>query len=352
MIDFAYLALRPALRLISPETAHSLAVRALASGWVRPRAKPDEGILACRVWGRDLPNPIGLAAGFDKGAEAPDALLGLGFGHVEVGGVTPEPQPGNPRPRVFRLEADRAIINRYGLNSEGLGIVASRLRARAGRPGFVLANLGRNKETRDEIADYALGAATLAGSVDALVINVSSPNTPGLRDLQARAAMSRLVEAVRASRDRAGSRVPVLVKLAPDLDEAGLSDAAAVALETGLDGLIMGNTTVGRPAELRDRHRAETGGLSGRPLMAVSTGKLALLYRLTEGRIPLVGCGGVSSGADAYAKIKAGASLVQLYSALVFEGPGVVGRIKRDLARLMRRDGVGSVAEAVGLAHR
>ena len=351
MLDLAYRIARPALRFVDPETAHRLAIRALASGFLPHPTALDEAILGSTLWGCRFANPIGLAAGFDKGAEAPDALLGLGFGHVEVGGVTPRPQPGNPRPRVFRLDADRAVINRYGLNSEGLDVVAARLAGRT-RRGCVGANLGRNKDSVDEAADYEAGAARLAPFVDFLVINVSSPNTPGLRDLQAGAVMARLIEAVRRSRDRAGSSAPILVKLAPDLDGKGLADAAAVALDTGLDGLVMGNTTIARPAELRDRQRQETGGLSGRPLMALSTAKLADLYRLTGGRVPLVGCGGVRSGADAYAKIRAGASLVQLYSALVFEGPGLVARIKRDLAACLNRDGFASVGDAVGADHR
>ncbi len=352
--DILYRALRPGLRLIDPESAHRLAVKALASGLPLGRAAPDDPLLACRVWGLDFPNPLGLAAGFDKDAEAPDALLRLGFGHVEVGTVTPRPQPGNPRPRLFRLSEDEAVINRYGFNSQGLDPLVRRAAARQGRGGIVGINVGKNKDTADEVADFVTGIRAAAPLADYLVINVSSPNTPGLRNLQARESMERLIRAALEAREATvtGRLPPLLIKLAPDLDEAGLADVAEVALATGIDGLIMGNTTISRPPSLKSPHRGETGGLSGKPLLELSTRRLADLYRLTGGRVPLVGVGGVSSGQDAYAKIRAGASLVQLYSALVYEGPGLIGRIKRDLASLMRRDGFGSVAEAVGADYR
>jgi dihydroorotate dehydrogenase len=350
MIDLIYQALRPGLRLVDPEVAHWLAVRALAAAPPFGRAEPDDPLLACRLWDLDLPNPIGLAAGFDKHGEAPDALLRLGFGHVEVGTVTPRPQPGNPRPRLFRLPKDEAVINRYGFNSEGLDPLLRRLGARKGRGGVVGINVGKNKDTTDEIADFVTGIRAVAPHADYLVINVSSPNTPGLRDLQARESMERLIRAALAARaETLSSRTPpLLVKLAPDLDEAGLADVAEVALGTGIDGLIMGNTTISRPSSLKSAERGETGGLSGKPLFELSTRRLAELYRLTGGRVPLIGAGGVRSGADAYAKIRAGASLVQLYTALVFEGPGLASRINRELASFLRRDGFGSVAEAVG----
>jgi dihydroorotate dehydrogenase len=359
VIDPIYAALRPALRFVDPETAHHLAIRALAAAQrtgLLPAVRPDDPVLAVQLWGRDLANPLGLAAGFDKEGDAPDALFRLGFGHVEIGTVTPRPQPGNPRPRLFRLAEDRAVINRYGFNSRGLQAMADTLARRTGQgAGLLGINVGKNKETADEAADFAAGIEALCRFADYLVVNVSSPNTPGLRDLQGRAAMERVIGAVLDARARAapaGRVPPLLVKLAPDLDERGLADAAAVALSTGIDGLIMGNTTISRPPNLRSPQRAEAGGLSGRPLLALSTEKLAALYRLTEGRLPLIGAGGVASGADAYAKIRAGASLVQLYSALVFEGPGLAARIKRDLAALLRRDGYASVAAAVGADHR
>jgi dihydroorotate dehydrogenase len=354
MLDAFYRTIRPALRFIDPETAHRLAVKSLAVGLPLGRAEPDDPILACRVWGLDFPNPLGLAAGFDKNAEAPDALLRLGFGHVEVGTVTPRPQAGNPRPRLFRLAEDEAVINRYGFNSEGLEPLVTRAAARQGRGGIVGINIGKNKDTADEVADFVTGIRAVGPYADYLVINVSSPNTPGLRDLQGHASMERLIRAALAARaEAAADRIPpLLIKLAPDLDDAGLSDAAEVALATGIDGLIMGNTTISRPLSLRSTHRGETGGLSGKPLFELSTRCLADLYRMTSGRVPIVGAGGVSSGRDAYAKIRAGASLVQLYSALVFEGPGLAGRIKRELATLLRDDGFGSMAEAVGADHR
>jgi dihydroorotate dehydrogenase len=356
VLDFLYAALRPGLRFVDPETAHRMAVRTLARGLVPGRAGPDDPILANRLWERDFANPIGLAAGFDKSGEAVDPLLRLGFSHVEIGTVTPRPQPGNPRPRLFRLTEDRAVINRYGFNSIGIAGMAANLERRRGKGrvkgrGLVGVNVGKNKESTDEVADFAAGITALCRYADYLVVNLSSPNTPGLRDLQGRAAIERVIRGTLAARDAAATpgqpAPPLLVKLAPDLDEHGLADAAEVALATGLDGLIMGNTTIARPADLAARDRGEAGGLSGRPLFGPSTEKLAQLWRLTGGTIPLVGAGGVASGADAYAKIRAGASLVQFYSALVYEGPGLVQRMKRDLAALLRRDGFTSVAQAV-----
>lgn len=356
MLDPLFRLAVPALKLLDPETAHRLAVRALASGLIRPPREADDPVLACRVFGRELTNPIGLGAGFDKDGEAPDALLALGFGHVEIGTVTPRPQPGNPRPRVFRLAADRAVINRYGFNSAGLEALGGRLARRQRTAGLLGINLGKNKDTADEAADFVAGVEATCRFADYLVVNVSSPNTPGLRDLQGRAAMARLLDATLKARARAmpaGQRPPpLLVKLAPDLDEAGLADVAEVALASGIDGIIMGNTTLSRPPGLRGHGATQAGGLSGRPLLELSTRKLADLYRLTGGRLPLVGCGGVASGEHAYAKIKAGASLVQLYSALAYEGPGLVGRITSELASLLRRDGFSSVGAAVGADHR
>ncbi len=333
------------LRLLPPEAAHALSVRALALV-VGPRpATPDDPILAVRLWGRDFPNPIGLAAGFDKDARAFPAMLRLGFGFVEVGSVTPRRQAGNPRPRVFRLPEERAVINRLGFNSEGLAPVAARL-AR-GTHGIVGANIGVNRDSTDAAADYADGVRRLAGLVDYLVINVSSPNTPGLRALQRRDPARDIV--ARARQARAEAELPLLLKLAPDLTDREQRDLAAVALESGIDGLVIGNTTVARPPGLRGRHAGEAGGLSGRPLLAPSTAVLRAFYRLTAGRLPLIGVGGVGDGHDAYAKIRAGASMIQLYTALTYAGLGLVGRIKRDLAGRLRADGFASVAEAVGV---
>lgn len=348
-MDFYALA-RPALRFISPETAHGLAISALKSGLLPPRRGTDDPVLNVSLWGRDFPNPVGLAAGFDKHAEVLDALFGLGFGFVEAGSVTPRPQPGNARPRLFRLDEDEGVINRFGFNSEGLEPFTERLARRKGR-GIVGVNLGKNKETEDAAEDYERGIAATAAHADYLVCNLSSPNTPGLRALQAQSAMRALVERAITARNAAlepAKRPPLLVKIAPDLDDAALEDVAAVLLGTGVDGVILGNTTISRPPTLRSSHRDEAGGLSGRPLFALSTERLRVFARMTAGRIPLIGCGGISSGADAYAKIRAGATLVQLYSALVFKGPGLVAEINRDLAARLKADGFRSVAEAVG----
>lgn len=338
------------LRLLDPETAHRAAIWALAHGLAPRPAAADDPSLAVRLWGRNFPNPLGLAAGFDKNAEAPGALLGLGFGFVEVGTLTPRAQPGNPRPRLFRLPEEGAVINRLGFNNRGAGAARAALdrwRA-AGGSGLVGVNVGKNKESSDAAADYAAAARALAPAADYLTINVSSPNTPGLRALQGKAELAALIDRLEAALGDRDDRPPLLLKVAPDLDEGELTDIAGVALERRLDGLIATNTTIARPPGLAGRHRGEAGGLSGRPLMARSTEVLARLYRLTEGAMPLIGVGGVASGADAYAKIRAGASLVQLYTALVYRGPGLVTRIKADLAALLDRDGFARVADAVG----
>jgi dihydroorotate dehydrogenase len=342
----------PLLRALPPEAAHRLTLAAVASGFGGRDAGPDPAILRQRLWDRDFPNPIGIAAGFDKDARAPEALLRLGFGFVEIGTVTPRPQPGNPKPRLFRLQADGALINRLGFNSGGLDAALARLESRRRETGIVGVNVGKNRDSTDAIADYAEGIRRAAPVADYLVVNVSSPNTPGLRDLQARTMLTELLLSVLAARDKSGSRPPLLVKIAPDLSPEERADIAAVALATGIDGIIVSNTTVARPAGLRGAAAAEAGGLSGRPLFAPSTALLGDIYRLTEGKLPLIGVGGVASAADAYAKIRAGASLVQLYTALVFAGPALLGDIKSGLAALLRRDGFTSVANAVGADHR
>jgi dihydroorotate dehydrogenase len=340
------------LRALPPETAHRLTLRALAAGLGGRAGAADPPVLRTHLWGRDFPNPIGIAAGFDKDARVPDALLRLGFGFVEIGTVTPLPQPGNPRPRVFRLDADLALINRLGFNSGGLDLVVERLRGRVGRGGIVGLNIGRNRDSADALADYIEGVRRGAGVADYLVINVSSPNTPGLRDLQTREALEALLRELVAAREATQHPAPLLVKIAPDLSEPERSDVAAVALASGIDGIIVSNTTVTRPSELRGPRASEAGGLSGLPLFAPSTEVLRDMYRLTHGRLPLIGVGGVASADDAYAKIRAGASLVQLYTALVFEGPGLLGQIKSGLAERLRRDGFASVGDAVGAVHR
>jgi dihydroorotate dehydrogenase len=347
---------RPLLRCIDPETAHRLTIRALKLGLVPAAAKGDDPILATRVFGISLQNPIGLAAGFDKDAEVVDAMLALGYGFVEAGTVTPQPQPGNSGKRLFRLDEDEAVINRLGFNSRGLAAFAAKLaeRRRNGSAGIVGANVGKNRETVDAAADYAAGIEAVCGLADYLVVNLSSPNTPGLRALQARQQIEEVLVRVLEARRRSarGSTTPLLAKVGPDLGDHEMRDISEIALKTGIDGLIVGNTTVDRPPHLRSADRTAQGGLSGKPLMAPSTACLSTMYRYTNGQVPIIGCGGVASGADAYAKIRAGASLVQLYSAMVFQGPGLVGRIKRDLAARLRADGFSSVAEAVGADHK
>ncbi len=351
MFDY-YALLGPGLRRLDAECAHGLTIEVGRRGLLPAIPRIDDPLLRSRVCGLDFPNPIGLAAGFDKNAEVPDAMLGQGFGFVEVGTVTPKPQAGNPKPRIFRLAEDQAMINRLGFNNQGLARVAARLsdRRRAGATGIVGANVGPNRDAADPIADCAQGVRTLAPLVDYLVINVSSPNTPGLRGLQAEAPLAELLDRVLAARAESGCRPPLLLKIAPDLDDDALAAVARRALAAGIDGLIATNTTTARPPALSGRHRAEAGGLSGRPLFAPATRVLAALFRLTGGRIPLVGVGGIASADDAYAKIRAGASLVQLYTALVYQGPLLVARINRGLAGLVRRDGFTSVADAVGTA--
>lgn len=344
----------PIIRKLEPERAHRLTIGALRAGLV-PRAAPvTESILSTNVWSLRFQNPIGLAAGFDKNAEAPDAMLELGFGFVEVGTVTPRAQSGNPRPRLFRLPEEQAVINRMGFNNDGIAVVASRLaqRREEGRSGPVGGNVGPNKDDVDPAAACAAAVATLCAFVDYLVVNVSSPNTPGLRSLQRRAELARLLEVCREARDRSGMATPLLVKVAPDLSAEERADIAEVILQAGVDGLVATNTTTDRPINLAGRARDEPGGLSGAPLFRRSTDVLADFYRLTDGRLPLIGVGGIGSGAQAYAKIRAGASLLQLYTALIYQGPALVGRIARDLAQLLHRDGFASVAEAVGVDAR
>ena len=356
-MDF-YSIIKPVLWRLDPERAHNLALWALRHNLFCIRPGPDDDRLSTTILGRRFANPIGLAAGFDKDARAWRQAGSLGFGFVEVGSVTPRPQPGNPRPRLFRLERAGAVINRMGFNNEGVEAMARRLAAtRAGTdepPVLLGINLGKNKETEDAASDYEIGARRLGQFADYVVINVSSPNTPGLRALQGKAPLQALVARTHgALAEACGQNAPpLLLKIAPDLADQDLADIAEVALGGLLAGLIATNTTIARPTGLDPQHASESGGLSGRPLFAPSTEILRRLYRLTAGRLPIIGVGGVASGADAYAKIRAGASLVQLYSALVFEGPGLVRRIKRELLQCLARDGLGSIVEAVGLDHR
>ncbi|MCI4663869.1 MAG: quinone-dependent dihydroorotate dehydrogenase [Neomegalonema sp.] len=341
-----------ALRMFGPEAAHKAALLSLRLAYPAgepPAARPR---LAIRLLGLEFPHPVGIAAGFDKNAVACDPLLRLGAGFVEVGAVTPKPQAGNPTPRLFRLVEDRAVINRMGFNNDGLSAISTRLRARAECPGIVGANLGANKDSEDRMADYVLGLRRLWGAVSFFTINVSSPNTEKLRDLQGGAALTELLTRVIAERDEMAeateSWAPVLVKLAPDLDAAAVEEAVAAMIASGVDGAIISNTTVARPDTLRSVHAAEKGGLSGAPLFEASTQILRAVAQATEGRLPLIGVGGVGDPAQAYAKIRAGASLVQLYSALVYEGPGLIMRIADGLEELLDRDGFASLADAVG----
>jgi dihydroorotate dehydrogenase len=338
---------------LNPEHAHRLAL------WVLSRnpigAFPDDPRLHVTVLGRQFRNPIGLAAGFDKDAKAWRQAARLGFGFVEVGSVTPRPQPGNPRPRLFRVEKDCAVINRMGFNNEGMEAMAARLRYTWPDKGIMLGiNIGKNKDTADPAEDYEIAAQRLGDRCDYMVINVSSPNTPGLRALQSKAALSELIAATHKglAQSDAPTPPPLLLKIAPDLTDQDLADIAEVALEGKLAGIIATNTTIDRPLGLDARYASEAGGLSGRPLFEPSTKVLRELYRLTQGKLPLIGVGGVSSGADAYAKIRAGASLVQLYSALVFEGPYLAFRLKEELLQCLKRDGLETIGEAVGLDHR
>lgn len=335
---------KPFLGLMDPETAHRYILRALKLG-LAPAAGSDPAELGIDLFGLHFPNPLGIAAGFDKNAEVPDAMLRLGMGFAEIGTVTPRPQAGNPRPRIFRLPDERAVINRLGFNNEGHAAARRRLEARRGRPGIVGVNIGANKDSDDRIADYEAGIRAFEGLASYFTVNISSPNTPGLRALQNKAELETLVTRVLAA--RAGA-TPVLLKIAPDLTDEELQDIADVAAEKRLDGLIVSNTTIAREGLVQGARAGETGGLSGQPLFGLSTAILRQMYKLTGGRIPLVGVGGIGSGADAYAKIRAGASLVQLYTALAYEGPGLVGAIKRDLAAMLKADGFVRVRDAIG----
>ena len=346
---------RPFLYRLSPESAHNLSIAALRWGFGPKYASTADDILKTTVFGLDFPNPLGLAAGYDKNAEAIGPLLDIGFGFVEVGTITPKPQPGNPKPRLFRLDQDHGVINRLGFNSKGAEYAAANLEKwrASGRPGIVGVNIGKNKESEDAAADYRAAAGRLAGYGDYLVLNISSPNTPGLRDLQAVAELETLLDAGgEALGALDGPPPPVLVKIAPDLADETLADVAAMALAGRMDGLIVSNTTIARPPSLLSRDKDEAGGLSGRPLYAPSTEVLAQCWRATEGKVPLIGVGGIGSPEDAYGKIRAGASLVGLYSCLVFEGPALVPRILSGLGALLRADGFASVADAVGADHR
>lgn len=344
--------LRPALFRLDPEKAHRLSVAALRKAPLRAPLHTDAS-LACDVAGLHFPNPLGVAAGYDKDAEVPDPLLGLGFGHVEIGSVTPLPQAGNPKPRLFRLAEDRAVINRMGFNNGGGEAVAARLRARSGRRGIVGINVGANKDSVDRVADYATMARLMAPLGDYLTINISSPNTPGLRGLQDEGALTGLIDAVFGALDDAapkagkGAPPPVFLKVAPDLEPADIDAIARIALESRLAALVVSNTTLSR-GELLSAHRNEAGGLSGAPLKDLALQRLRDFRTATGGNIPLIGVGGIATAEDAWERIRAGASLVQLYSAMVYRGPGLARTITHGLKQLMQRDNISTIAEAIG----
>jgi dihydroorotate dehydrogenase len=341
-------ALLPLMRRLDAERAHGLALHALRLGLIGQSRAPDDPALAVSVLGRNFANPIGLAAGFDKGAVAADALMRLGFGFVETGTVTPLPQPGNPKPRLFRLEQDRAAINRLGFNNAGLAAYLAELAALSHRPVPLGANVGINKEGADPVRDYKSLVAAVAPHVDYAVINVSSPNTLGLRDLQREAQLRAILAAVA----EVPNRPPVLVKIAPDLSPEGLSAVVETCVALGVQGLIVGNTTITRPPGLRSSHASEAGGLSGAPLFALSNTVLARAFLSARGRLTLIGVGGIFSGADALTKIRAGASLVQLYTGFAYHGPALIPRLKADLAEALKAAGFARVQDAVGTAAR
>jgi len=335
----------PLLRLVDPERAHGWALRALAAGLAGRQTQPDPAALEVRVLGLAFANPIGLAAGFDKNAVAIVPLMRLGFGCVEAGTVTPRPQPGNPRPRLFRLPQHRAVINRLGFNNEGLDAYVGRLKTIESRPARFGANVGINKEGADPERDYPALVAAVTPYADYVTINVSSPNTPGLRDLQSEARLRAILEAIMA---QVPVRPPLLVKLAPDLSDAGLAAVVETAIACGVQGLIISNTTIARPPGLAGENSLQVGGLSGAPLFERSTEMLRLAHRLSRGRLVLVGCGGVRTGADVLAKLRAGASLVQLYTEFAYEGPVLIPRLKLELLEAMREQGFAKVMDAVG----
>jgi dihydroorotate dehydrogenase len=335
------------LHNFDPETAHEITLLGLQLGLgPRDRTRDHDAILRTTVGGMFLPNCVGLAAGFDKNAQVPDAMLTAGFGFVECGTVTPLPQTGNDRPRLFRLTEDRAVINRMGFNNQGLERFAARLEKRE-RRGVVGANIGANKDSADRIGDYVTGLQRLWGLADYFTVNISSPNTPGLRALQTKAALEELLGRLADARRALAGNVPVFLKVAPDLEDGEVESIAATTAAHGLDGIIVSNTTVSRP-DLASAHRGETGGLSGKPLLDLSTLALRRFRAAAPDGFTLIGAGGIASGSDAYAKIRAGACAVQLYSGLVFEGPGLIRRIKRDLAARLKSDGFTTVTEAIG----
>lgn len=328
-----------------PETAHGLSITALRCGVPVASRAPRDSRLNVSLCGLDFPNPLGMAAGYDKNAEVPDALLGLGFGFAEVGTVTPLPQAGNPKPRIFRLTRDEAVINRLGFNNEGHDAAEKRLMARQGRSGIVGVNIGANKDSADRSGDYEKGVARFAALASYLTVNISSPNTPGLRNMQAREQLGELLARVMAARAKAAKQPPVFLKIAPDLVEAELEDIAAEVTEKAVDGIIVSNTTIARPALRSAAHAGETGGLSGKPLFERSTAVLARMRKLLGPNRAIIGVGGVDSAETALDKIRAGADLVQLYTGMIYAGPSLPGRIVSGMLRTVERDGLKSIRD-------
>lgn len=344
---------KPFLFMFSAEQAHSLAITALKSGLVPPSSDPRSSILSQNLWDICFPNPLGLAAGFDKNAEVYKPMLSQGFGFVETGTVTPLAQPGNEKPRIFRLPEDNAVINRLGFNNKGLDYYIEQLNKRNQSDGIVGANIGANKLSDDPINDYVVGLEKVLGLADYFTINISSPNTPGLRKLQGKEALDELLSKLKMVRKKADldKKPPLILKIAPDLQKEECEDIADIILKHEMDGLIVSNTTLSRDG-VTSSMKVESGGLSGAPLFDLSTKILSEMYMHTKGKIPLIGVGGVSSGKEAYAKIKAGASLVQLYSALVYHGPGLATTINRELIALLKKDGLSNITEAIGIDHK
>ena len=339
-----YPLIRPMAFALDPERAHRLTIRALE---MMPSHRPPDfpASLRSTVAGLDFPTPVGLAAGFDKDAEVPEQMLTLGFGFVEVGTVTPQPQPGNPKPRLFRLRQDRAVINRMGFNNAGQAAAYQRLLQCTHMHGLIGVNIGANKDSADRIADYVTGVRSMSPVARYLTINISSPNTPGLRQLQDEGALRALLSAVQDARDPKGP--PIFLKVAPDLGEGEPDQIVRVAVQHGIDAIIVANTTVSRPL-LKSKYRNESGGLSGAPLRPLALKSLRDFRAASGGEIPLIGVGGIATAEDAWERIRAGASLVQLYTAMVYDGPRIAARIGHGLARKLKQEGMGNIAEAVG----
>jgi dihydroorotate dehydrogenase len=354
LTGYSFSVIRSLLFRLDAEQAHKVTLQALKMG-LGGKARSASPMLRQNLFGLEFPNPIGLAAGFDKNAEVPDEILKMGFGFAECGTVTPRGQPGNAKPRIFRLRRDRAVINRLGFNNDGLDVFSDRLAARANRSGIVGANLGANRDTEDKVADYVTCLKRAYPHANYFTINVSSPNTPGLRGLQNRKELHKLISQMTdARRELAGVNEPkpLLLKVAPDLNDGQVEEIIEICLELGVDGLIVANTTIERPERLRSSSRRELGGLSGAPLFRISTELLSEFYSLSKGKLPLVGVGGISSSGQAYGKIRAGASLVQLYTGLIYEGPDLIPAMQKDLVKFLKRDGFSSISEAVGANHR